>query len=69
MTEGTYWSKKMKTSVSIYNLPHRKGECEICGKECKNPIALIRIDDEDMLEHTYGSCCIKKLKLELIESN
>lgn len=68
MTEGTYWSKKLKTSVSIYNVP-MKATCEVCGKECKHPISLIRIDDEECLEHTYGTCCIKKFKLELIESN
>lgn len=62
MTEGKYWSRKLKVNVDLYR-PNHAEVCMECGKWCSNPIAFVREDDVDGLEYIYGKDCIKKFKL------
>lgn len=65
MKEGRYWSEIEQRYCRIYKPPtDTRIECLYCGKDRKNGWALVWEDDEDNLEYTYGTTCIKKLKLK-----
>ena len=59
-----YYSKKWNCGCYIYRQEHNSGECDICGRPCKNPFNLVREDDINECEWTIGTECIKKLQLE-----
>lgn len=71
MKEGRYLSRKENRYCWIYenwkDAKHYVCECDICKKLTKHPISLMWEDDEQNLEWSYGSDCIKDLKLKYAE--
>ena len=57
-----YYSEELGTRIFLYK-QHMIQQCDCCGKVGKNHWNFTRYDDEESLEYTYGTECIKKIRL------